>query len=83
MIKNFQELLLDSKAIINDFYKQIDADENGVASLSELLIGVLNVYEKIGVKIKPEFRESISNIAGIVKLSNNQDILLPKCNRQS
>lgn len=36
------------------------------------------MYESFGVKIKSEFRESISSIAEIIRISNKGDLILPK-----
>lgn len=65
---------------MSDLFKFLDSDENTVLTLTELLGGYLRFFESIGVKIKTEFKQSISHIAEMIQISNNGEIILPKCN---
>lgn len=70
---------MDSKAIITDLFKLLDEDKNGIISISEYINGNLNILEAMGVRIKPEFKETITYVAEIVRISNKAEIIIPKC----
>ena len=71
---------MDSKAIITDLFKLLDEDKNGIISISEYINGNLNILEAMGVRVKPEFKETITYVAEIVRISNKAEIIIPKCN---
>ena len=68
---------MDTKAVVTDLFDLIDADQNGDLTIVELLNGYLNMFETMGVSIKQEFKDSIKNIAEIIRISNKADIQLP------
>jgi outer membrane protein OmpA-like peptidoglycan-associated protein len=70
--------VLDSKALISDLYKLLDNDNNNVISLTEFINNHLLLFETMGVKIKPEFKETVSQIAEMIKMSNRAEIVIPK-----
>ena len=55
-----------------------DVDKNNIVSITEFINGYVNLLEGMGVKVKKEFKESISNIAQIVEISNKEQISLQK-----
>lgn len=69
---------MDSKAVATDLYKLFDDDKDNLVTVTELIDGFLNMLESFGTKIKSEFRESISSIAEIIRVSNKGDLILPK-----
>lgn len=73
---------MDSKAVVTDIYKEFDVDQNNILSISEVVNGYVNLYETFGVKIKKEFKESISHVAEIIKISNKGEINIPKCKKK-
>ena len=72
------DLILDSKAVATDLYKLFDDDKNSLVTITELIEGFLDMFESFGVKIKMEFRESISSVAEIIRISHKGDLILPK-----
>lgn len=69
---------MDSKAVITDVFKLLDDDKNSLVTITELIDGFIFMFESFGVKIKSEFRESISSIAEIIRISDKGDLNLPK-----
>lgn len=69
---------MDSKAVATDLYKLFDDDKNSLITVTELIEGFLDMFESFGVKVKVEFRESISSVAEIIRISNKGDLILPK-----
>ena len=68
---------MDTKSVVTDLYELIDADQSGDLTIVELLNGYLNMFETMGVNIKSEFKDSIVNIAEIIRISNKAEIHLP------
>ena len=68
---------MDSKAILTDMYNIFDVDQNGVLNLTEVFKGYLNMFEFMGVKVKSDFKDSISTIAEMIKISNHGETNLP------
>jgi len=78
LVTEIKDLILDSKAVVTDLYKLFDDDKNSLVTITELIDGHLTMLESFGVKIKSEFRESISSIGEIIRISNKGELILPK-----
>lgn len=69
---------MDSKAILTDMYNYFDMDKTGTLNLTEVLTGFVKMLELMGVKIKSDFKESVSSIAEMIRVSNSGETFLPK-----
>ena len=70
---------MDSKAILTDMYNNFDMNESGTLNLTEVLTGFVRMLELMGVKIKSDFKESVSSIAEMIRISSSGETFLPKC----
>jgi hypothetical protein len=77
-ISFLKDVLLDSKALVADLFYMFDLDKNNLVSVTEFINGYIRLLETMGVKVKSEFKKSISHIAEIIKISNKEEIYLPR-----
>ena len=79
LVTDIKDLILDSKALLTDAFKLIDLDSNGLITFTELINGYLSFIESMQVEVKPEFKESIHYVTEIIKVSDRNEISLPRC----
>ena len=74
----FTDIIFDSKLAILDLYTALDTNKDTIVSIHELILGIINLTESIGIKIKPEMKQILLNIADIIQVDKSVDVELPK-----
>ena len=61
-----------------DVYTAFDLNRDSIVTINELFLGLLNLTETIGIKLKPEMKQTLLNIADIIQVDKSVDLELPK-----
>jgi hypothetical protein len=78
LVTEIRDIIFDSKTSILDFFSLLDTDKDTILTINELFLGLLNITESNGVKIKPEMKQTLLYIADIMQVDNSADFILPK-----
>ena len=72
------DIIFDSKLAVLDVYTAFDLNRDSIVTINELFLGLLNLTETIGIKLKPEMKQTLLNIADIIQVDKSVDLELPK-----